>query len=61
MYRDLSNAETVEFYNSTGRSYFPVLIQYTTGEKFVANTPEDIENGKAFTVLKTNYSHQNIY
>lgn len=36
-------------------SYFPLLIQYTDGKKCTVQRPMDIESGRAFKVLKTNY------
>jgi hypothetical protein len=56
MYRELSNAETAEFYSKRDKSYFPLLIQYNvTKEEVVVKTPEDIRNGEAFVVLQTHY------
>lgn len=39
-----------------GKSHFPLKILYVdTNETAVVNSPDDIESGKTFKVLKTNY------
>lgn len=36
--------------------FFPLLIRYSdTRENMVVNSPNEIQSGKSFTVLKTNY------
>lgn len=53
MYRDMSNAQTAEFYAQENRSHFPILVRYQTGEEVVVDAPENIRFGVAFTVLQT--------
>jgi len=54
MTRDMSNAQTAEFYAQENRTHFPILVRYQTGEEVVVKAPEDIRFGISFTVLKTN-------
>lgn len=48
--------------SNNSKNYFPLLVGYVnerTGEvlsKEVVEKPDDLANGKAFRVLKTNYS-----
>lgn len=43
-------------FSNDARSHFPLLIEYTQDQKKVTvNTPDEIEGGVAFKVLKTRY------
>lgn len=37
-----------------GKTYFPLLIEYEDGERWVVDDPEQIISGKGFFVLETN-------
>lgn len=40
-------------------SWFPLLCLYVeSGYEFVAYCPEQLPNGEAFRVIKTNYKHK---
>lgn len=40
----------------TEQGYFPLLIKLSdTGEEMVVDIPDNLPNGRAFTVLQTNY------
>jgi hypothetical protein len=41
-------------------SWFPIIIQYDTGEIFKCNSPSEIINGKSFRVLDTRYAAHDI-
>lgn len=42
---------------SDNQTYFPLLIQYTDSkEKVIVSSPDHIEKGRGFWVLKTRYS-----
>lgn len=41
-------------------SHFPLLIQYEGNRRVKVFSPEEIENGKPFNVIETNYNRDDL-
>lgn len=42
------------------QSYFPLLIQYEGNSRVKVLKPEEIESGRPFTVIETNYDRDDM-
>lgn len=45
-------------YTDSERGYFPILIEYSTGQQQVCKTVNDVPCGVTFKVIETNYQSE---